>query len=335
MPRTLRPKAAHSRAAAEFTEPMKALGVGSIPSAGEWHSEIKFDGYRAIAVLADGAATLWSRNHKPMNYPEVIPALEALRCSTAVLDGEIVALDEKGRSNFQILQGRDLGERPVIVFYLFDLLSLDGRSLLGQPIEARRAALKKLIGRPSKALHISPWFEAGPEALLAETKRLGLEGIVIKRHASTYEPGRRSGAWLKVKNVNEQEFVVGGFTPPKNSREFFGSILVGHYLRGKLVYAGKVGTGFDRALLRSLHERFVPLAIKECPFSNLPLDHHSRFGQGMTRSVMRTVTWLRPKLVAQVKFAEWTQEGILRQPVFLGLRNDKAAKETRREAAAV
>lgn len=158
---------------------------------------------------------------------------------------------------------------------------------------------------------------------------------VIKACNSRYEAGQRSGAWLKVKNVNEQEFVIGGFTPPENTRPHFGSIAVGYFDHGKLLYAGKVGTGFDRKLLASLHQKFLELEIADCPFTNLPMAHKARFGQGMTRSAMRDVTWIRPELVAQVKFAEWTEEGILRQPVFLGLRTDKGARDVRREAAGV
>jgi bifunctional non-homologous end joining protein LigD len=315
--------------------PMKALGADAVPVGGQWHGEIKFDGYRAIAIVRDGKAELWSRNQKPLAYPELEPPLAALRCSDAVLDGEIVALDAQGRSDFQVLQGRDLGERPPIVYYLFDLLHLNGHSLQSEPIEKRRAALEKLVRRPGKYLQLSRWFDVPPKTLLAEARRNGLEGIVLKRQGSRYESDRRSGAWLKVKNLNEQEFVIGGFTPPRNSRQYFGALLVGHYRAGKLIYAGKVGTGFDAQRLRSLHALFQPLKSKTCPFTNLPLDHRSRFGTGMTRAVMRTVTWLKPKLVAEIKFAEWTQEGILRQPVFLGLRDDKPAKQVRREASAV
>lgn len=322
---------------AVFIPPMKALGVGAVPDgpAQAWHCEIKFDGYRAVAVLNQGKVELWSRSHKPLDYPEVLPHVQALECRNAVIDGEIVALDTKGRSSFQTLQGRDLGERPPIVFYLFDLLHLDGRSLLAEPIEARRALLEKLVRKPSSFLQLSPVFDVEPATFLAKAREQGLEGMILKRKRSLYEAGRRSGAWLKVKNINEQEFVVGGFTPPRNSRQYFGAILVGHYREGELIYAGKVGTGFDARWLRRLHAQFLSLATAECPFANLPLDHRSRFGQGMTPAVMRTVTWLRPKLVAQIKFAEWTHEGLLRQPVFLGLRKDKAANAVKREAPAV
>jgi len=328
-PRPLRP--------AEFIPPMKALGVSAPPEAepGAWHGEIKFDGYRAIAVLRGGKASLWSRNRQPLDYPEILPGLGRLKCAEAVLDGEIVALDAGGHSRFQLLQGRELGQRPPIVYYLFDLLQLDGRSLLAEPIEVRHAALARLVGKKAGPVQLSAWFDVEPKALLAGARREGLEGIVLKRRGSRYEADRRSGAWLKVKNLNEQEFVIGGFTPPQNSRQHFGALLVGHYRGARLIYAGKVGTGFDAKLLESLHVRFLRLKARSCPFANLPLGHRSRFGLGMTPAAMRTVTWLRPKLVAQIKFAEWTQEGLLRQPVFLGLRTDKPATKVRREAAAV
>ncbi len=313
---------------------MKAQGVNGVPAGGSWHCEIKFDGYRAVAVLNRGQVALWSRNEKPLNYLEILPPLQRLKCRSAVVDGEIVALDSAGRSNFQGLQGRDLGERPPIVYFVFDLLQLNGESCLELPFEKRRELLTQLIGPPTPTLRLSPVYDVDPAALLAETNKKGLEGIILKRTGSRYEPDRRSGAWLKVKNVNEQEFVIGGFTPPKNSRERFGAILVGYYHGGKLRYAGKVGTGYSSALLRELYARFLKVRSDSCPFTNLPLPHKSRFGQGMTRAVMCTVTWLKPALVAQVKFAEWTVEGILRQPVFLGLRQDKAARLVRREAGA-
>lgn len=329
------PRATQPRIAATFIPPMKALGVDAVPASGSWHCEIKFDGYRAIAVLNGGKVALWSRNRKPLDYPEVLPPLAKLKCSNAVLDGEVVALDPQGRSHFQSLQGRDLGERPPIVFYAFDLLHLNGASCLELPIEDRRQLLKRLLGRTTAALRLSPSFEVDPAAFLAEARKQGLEGMILKRAGSTYESDRRSGTWLKVKNINEQEFVIGGFTPPRNSRVGFGAILIGHYRDGELRYAGKVGAGFDARLLRDLHRDFLKLKTDACPFVNLPLSHKSRYGQGMTRSVMRTVTWLKPKLVAQIKFTEWTIEGLLRHPVFLGLRKDKAAKDVRREAPAV
>jgi bifunctional non-homologous end joining protein LigD len=323
-----------AKAPAAFIVPMKALGVDAIPDHGTWHCEIKWDGYRALAVINHGKVQLWSRNHKPLDYPEVLPPLEALKCRNAVIDGEIVALAPSGHSNFQVLQQREMGERPPIVFYVFDLLHLDGESCLSLPIEARRKRLSSLVGRPKSALRLSPTYDVDPHALFAEIKKKGLEGIIMKEAGSVYEPDRRSGKWLKVKNVNEQEFVIGGFTPPKNSRESFGAILIGYYDKGKLIYAGKVGTGFDVELLRSLHAKFLRLRTATCPFADLPRGNRSRFGLGMTQAVMKTVTWLKPSLVAQIRFTEWTVEGNLRHPVFLGLRKDKSAKDVKREAPA-
>ncbi|MFT3870671.1 MAG: non-homologous end-joining DNA ligase [Nibricoccus sp.] len=319
-----------------FVIPMKALGVSTPPS-GTWRCEIKFDGYRALALLDDGAAELWSRNEKNISadYPEIVKALGALKCRSAILDGEIVALDEAGRSRFQLLQAREISAaRPPIAYCLFDLVQLDDEDFMSRPIEERRAALEKLLKRPMAPLQLSPVFVIEPAHLMPKIQEQGLEGLIAKRPASLYEPDRRSGAWLKWKVLNEQEFVIGGFTEPRNSRSYFGAILVGYYQRGKLLYAGKVGTGFDFAALQKLHGLFSKIQRDDCPFSNLPMERRPRFGQGMTRAEMRKVTWLDPKFVAQIRFGEWTHDGLLRQPVFLGLRKDKAATEVRREAGA-
>lgn len=326
---------------------MKALSVDTVPD-GTWRLEVKLDGYRAIALLNDGEVELWSRNRKLLtaDYPEVVEALKKIRCTNATIDGEIVALDPEGRSRFQLLQGRSVsGERPPIVYYVFDLLHRDGRSLLDTPIEARQEALAALLDGKSKSksetrskseadtLRFSPVFEMKPAALLEAVRRQGLEGIVAKLPGSLYEPDRRSGAWLKCKVHGEQEFVIGAFTPPKNSRPHFGAILIGYYDGKKLLYAGKVGSGFDHALLKSLHAQFRARRIAACPFANLPMMRRPRFGLGMTATAMRSVTWVKPELVCQVRFTEWTADGMLRHPVFLGLRKDKAAREVVREAA--
>lgn len=315
-----------------FVEPMKALGVEAVRP-GAWHCELKFDGYRALAIIERKQAILWSRNQKPLDYPEIAAELAQLPCTAAIIDGEIVATDGKGRSRFQLLQQRRIGMPVPVLYYAFDLLHLNGRSCLDEPIERRRAQLTKLLGRSGRVIKESVVFSVDPASLLAQTRRLGLEGIIMKAPGSRYEPGRRSGTWLKVKNLNEQEFVIGGFTAPKNSRLHFGSLAVGYYDHGTLLYAGKVGTGFDRGLLSSLHAQLLALRTEICPFRNLPMTSASRFGQGMTRSAMRSVTWVRPRMVAQVKFAEWTADGLLRQPVFLGLRADKPASAVCREAS--
>jgi bifunctional non-homologous end joining protein LigD len=316
---------------------MKALSVDALPE-GDWRLEIKLDGYRALALINDGEVRLWSRNEKELtaDYPEIVAALGKIPCTNAAIDGEIVALDAEGRSRFQLLQGRAMnGERPPIVYYAFDLLHHDGRPLVGSAIEERQMALQVLLGKKSGAVRFSPVFQMQPEKLLDEVRRQGLEGIIAKAAGSRYEPGRRSGAWVKVKVHGEQEFVIGGFTAPRNSRTHFGAILVGYYEGKKLLYAGKVGTGFDRGLLASLHAEFMRRKTAACPFANLPQPRKPRFGLGMTASAMRDVTWVKPALVAQVRFAEWTHDGLLRQPVFLGLRRDKPAREVVREAAPV
>ncbi len=300
---------------------------------GRWHAEIKYDGYRAIAIVGGRSARLWSRNRNRLEYPEIEDALQRLGLGRAVLDGEVVALDAKGRTRFQLLQGVERGERPPLRYYVFDLLRDGATSLLSEPIERRRARLERLLRGASGMVLLSPAFDVSPAKLLAECRRKGLEGIILKRAGSRYEAGRRSGAWLKLKPVAEQEFVIGGFSPPRRGRRHFGAIAVGTYERGRLWYAGKVGSGFSHELLASLHADFLARQVEVCPFANLPLPHRPRFGAGMTRSAMEEMTWIRPELVAQVRFAEWTREGLLRHPVFVGLRRDKPPREVKRERA--
>lgn len=316
---------------------MKALGVDAIP-AGDWHSEIKFDGYRALALIERGKTPqLWSRNEKPLgpDYPEIVAALGKLKCRDAVVDGEIVALDSQGRSHFQLLQQREVSEaRPPICYYVFDLLRLDGRSYLNEPFEKRRATLEKLLGKPPAGVRLSAAFNAPPAELFEQVRKLGLEGIVAKAAGSLYEAGRRSGAWLKCRVSSEQEFVIGGYTPPDGARQYFGALLLGYYRGPELLYAGKVGTGFDVKRLAELHARMAARTRTTCPFANLPATGRSRFGQTMNAAAMKSVHWLRPELVCQVRFSEWTSDGRLRHPVFVGLRKDKSARDVVREAPA-
>ncbi len=320
---------------AVFIAPMKARSTDTVP-AGTWRLEVKLDGYRTIAVLRGGEVELWSRNHNSLttDYPEIVAGLKSLRWRSAVIDGEIVALDAEGSSRFQLLQGRSVsGVRPNIVFYVFDLLQLDGHSLLALPIEARQTALEKLVGKRGGVVRVSPVFEIAPAELLAAVRAKGLEGIIAKRPGSLYEPDRRSGTWLKCKVHGEQEFVIGGFTPPKRSRPNFGAILVGIFDGARLLYAGKVGSGYDHTRLKSLHQAFRRRRTTVCPFADLPRARKPRFGAGMTAREMREVKWLKPELVCQVRFTEWTDDGLLRHPVFVGLRDDKQAKDVVREAA--
>ena len=313
---------------------MKARLVATPPE-GDWIYEIKHDGFRAIALKQGSQVRLLSRNEKDFGerFPEVTNAIREVNAKEAILDGEIVALDPKGRSSFQLLQSSDTGpERPPIFFYAFDLLQLNGRNLQKKPLTTRKALLEKLLQEVSGVLRYSASIEGNATHLLKQASQLGLEGFIAKRKNSVYESGKRSGAWVKLKLHQQQEFVIGGSTPPSGSRQHFGALLVGYQGDKGLCFAGKVGTGFNDTLLRSLHERFKTLEIPDCPFDNLPEKQLGRFGQGITASEMKKCRWLKPSLVCQVKFSEWTRDGKLRQPVFLGLREDKAAKEVIREA---
>jgi len=319
-----------------FVAPMKARLVDSPPD-GDWIYEIKLDGFRAIAIKDAGEVELLSRNKKDFSqkFPEVHAALKTKSIGEAILDGEIVALDKAGRSSFQLLQAYELGqERPPIFYYVFDLLWLDGQDLKSEPLSTRKKLLAKLLKNPPDGIRYSASLDAPVDQLLKQARRLRLEGLIGKRADSGYEPGRRSGAWIKLKLHAEQEFVIGGCTQPEGSRQHFGALLVGYFDRDRLKYAGKVGTGFDEASLRDLQRRFEKIPARECPFENLPELKASRYSQGLTAAEMRRCRWLKPKLVCQVKFAEWTSAGKLRQPVFLGLREDKDPTDVVREVPA-
>ena len=328
------PRVAHKTAAVHnFVEPMKARLAASPPS-GDWVYEIKFDGFRALAFKNGSNVALLSRNEKDFGrkFPEVYDAVKELDAQSAIIDGDIVALDSKGRSAFQLLQAYELGqERPPIFLYAFDLLQLNGKDLRNQPLVERKAELERLIKEGPGAIRFSASLEGKAPELLKRVAKLGLEGLIAKRADSKYEAGRRSGAWVKLKLHQEQEMVIGGFTNPSGSRPHFGALLVGYYDGEKMVFAGKVGTGFNEALLQALHEQFKKLGQAECPFVNLPEKRSGRYGAGVTASAMKRCHWVKPELVCQIKFSEWTRDGKLRQPVFLGLREDKIPREVVRE----
>jgi bifunctional non-homologous end joining protein LigD len=322
-----------SKLTPKFIEPMKALLVDAPPE-GDWLYEIKFDGFRAMAYRDRNATRLLSRNNKDFadKFPEVFDAIASLEVEDAVIDGEIVAIDEKGRSSFQLLQAYNLGQkRPPILFYAFDLLQLNGEDVRKLPLSERKAKLEALLEGAPPLIRYSKSLGNEPEPLLEQARELGLEGLIGKRPNSVYEEGQRSGNWIKLKLHHEQEFVIGGYTPPGGSRPYFGALLVGVYKGGKLKFAGKVGTGFNTKLLHSLHTQFKKLAIDECPFADLPEKRTGRYGQGITAAEMRRCHWVKPVLVCQIKFTEWTRDDRLRHPVFLGLREDKSAKEVVRE----
>jgi bifunctional non-homologous end joining protein LigD len=317
-----------------FIPPMKPRLLETPPAAGDWRYELKFDGIRLIAVKNGEKVNLISRNGNELagRFPEVADAIRRLPIDDCVIDGEVVALDEKGGSSFQLLQAHEMeGRRAPIYYYVFDLLQAAGKNLIGLPLERRKDLLSSLCEGAADSIRFSGEIGGDPVALLREVKRLGLEGVIGKQRGSLYEPDRRSGAWIKLKCVNEQEFVIGGFTPPQGARKHFGALLVGYYEKKRLLFAGKVGTGFNTKLLASLHKKLKAEKRNDCPFADLPSKHEGQWVQGITPTMMRRIEWVNPVFICQVKFAEWTRDGKLRQPVFLGLREDKKPTEVVRE----
>jgi bifunctional non-homologous end joining protein LigD len=274
-----------------------------------WIYEEKYDGYRILAYKEGDRVTLVSRNgnDRTATYSSIARAIEQLRLRTVLLDGEVVALDRQHISRFQLLQD---GSAPT-AYAVFDCLYSSGRDLRGERLEMRRASAEAAIDKV-KGLRLSHRLpDNGLEAYKVAKKR-GYEGVVAKDLSSSYIEGR-SSKWLKVKLHQEEEMVIGGFTKPEGSRHYFGALLLGAYAGGKLRYVGKVGTGFNENTLASLHRKFKPLMQSKPAFADPPQE--------------KGVTYLQPKLVAQISFQEWTSDRKLRQPVFLGLRDDKRPEE--------
>lgn len=318
-----------------FVEPMKPRLVEEPPGHGDWIYELKFDGIRLLAIKNGDAVSLLSRNEKELRarFPEVADAIRALDVRDCVIDGEVVALDDEGRSSFQLLQAHEMDARQApLQYYAFDLLQAQGKSLIGAPLGERKELLAKVCESAREPIRLSGEIGGEPSALLKEVKRRGLEGIIGKLRDSKYEVGKRSGAWIKLKCVNEQEFVIGGYTPPAGSRKHFGALLVGYYEGKRLLFAGKVGTGFNAKLLASLHKQLKKEERADCPFADLPSKQGGQWVQGITPAMMKRCTWVNPAFVCQVKFAEWTRDAKLRQPVFLGLREDKKPQSVVRES---
>jgi bifunctional non-homologous end joining protein LigD len=316
------------KATAGFVAPMLATLTQDRFTDPAWIFERKLDGVRAIAVHDQRGASLWSRTERRMDatYPELLDALAACTPADTVLDGEIVAFDGP-QTSFARLQGRIGLHDPdaaratgiPVFLYLFDVLVLEGHDVTALPLRDRKRLLRDAVdfGGP---LRMSTHRNAEGEEYLREACRRGWEGLVAKRADAPYRPGHRSPDWLKLKCVHEQELVVGGWTDPQRSRTGFGALLVGYYQRGDLRYAGKVGTGFDHRMLADLSARFRDLVADRSPFAEPVREKGAH--------------WLRPELVAQIGFSEWTRDGKLRHPRYLGLREDKAPHEVVREEPA-
>jgi bifunctional non-homologous end joining protein LigD len=293
---------------------MLATLAPTVPSGSQWVFEEKYDGIRALAYREKGKVRLWSRNELDLTagFPEVAAAVAALPDGDLVLDGELVVFDPKGVSRFQLLQRRGSGARTA--YAAFDLLEHDGRSMLKRPLKERRAVLEKIFEHRGPLRLSRRLTKDGAKAYAMAQKR-SWEGIIAKDETSLYEPAVRSRAWLKVKVRKESEFVIGGFTAPAGSRVHLGALLVGLYDASDLRYTGKVGSGYTGGSLAELAALLAPLRSEKSPFSDAPR--------------MKDATWVKPKLVAQIAFAEWTADAKLRQPVFLGLRRDRSPRECR------
>jgi bifunctional non-homologous end joining protein LigD len=281
---------------------------------------MKFDGYRILCRIEQGRATLLSRNAKDWTdrFPDVAAAAIALPARQALLDGEIAVLLPNGTTSFQALQNAGVGQGQ-LCYFVFDLLHLDGQDLTGATLETRKRALQTLIGsRREEVIRYSTHVVGQGEEFFRQACRLSLEGIVAKRRDGPYESGR-GRSWLKVKCIQEQEFVIGGFTEPKGSRTGLGALLLGvHGEDGALAYAGKVGTGFTAPVAASLRKRLDKLRVTASPFQERPPGG-------------KEARWVKPAMVAEVEFTEWTEDGRLRHPSFKGVREDKAASEVVRE----
>ncbi len=284
-----------------------------------WLFEVKWDGYRAIAEVEAGKVRLYSRNGLDLEaaYPPVVSALAQLG-HDAIIDGEVVVLDERGRSSFQLLQGYGKSRKGPLVYYAFDLLALDGVDQRGQPLAVRKQRLQEILPA-SPHLRISEHVEEKGKAFFQAAAQQGLEGVMAKRAASTYQEGKRSRDWRKIKAKQTQSVVIGGFTQPRGQRKEFGSLVLGVYEGDKLIYAGHAGTGFTEKILADLRARLEPLVRPTCPFTQKPKSS-------------TPARWVEPKLVCEVEFQNWTEDGSMRHPVYMGLRPDKAPRSVSREA---
>jgi bifunctional non-homologous end joining protein LigD len=313
-----------SEVATRRYRPMLATQEETVPHGDDWRYEVKFDGYRAIAYVHAGECELVSRNGNDLTqrFEQVArEVVKATKSPNAVLDGEVTRVDAQGRASFSELQ-RGSG---ALVYFVFDLLELDGESLVELPLTERKARLRKLLDGRNRCVSFSDDFDDG-DALYEVARQNGLEGIIAKRAGSTYKEGKRTRDWLKIKTENNEEFVVAGYTRGAGRRAgTFGSLVLGTYDDGELRYVGNVGTGFDDAEIRKLLRLLKPLHRDTSAFPEPPKMPRVRKGD---------VQWVEPRLVAQVRFGEWTHDGHLRHPAYLGLREDKDATEVQTEPPA-
>jgi DNA ligase D-like protein (predicted ligase) len=313
---------------ARFIEPMLLLRTEKLPEGPAWLTELKIDGYRALAIKSGGNVQLRSRNDNDFTgrYASIAKALATMPDET-VIDGEIVALDPDGKPSFNTLQ--NYGAGVPLHFFIFDLLIFKGKNVMGLPLVKRRELLEEhvfpLLNEP---IRYSPELPGSLKDLIQSVKAQGLEGLVAKRRDSKYEPGERSGAWQKMRVNQGQELVIGGYTP---SDKNFDALVIGYYENDKLIYAARTRNGFTPSSRAALFKKIKPLEIQQCPFANLPEKKAGRWGAGLTTAKMAECRWLQPVLVGQFEFVEWTSDAHLRHSRFMGLRIDKKAKDVGRD----
>ena len=315
---------------ASFIEPMLLMRTDSLPDdPSQWKYEIKQDGYRAIAYKTGGQLHLRSRNDNDfaLRYPAVAKALAALPNETAI-DGEVVAFDQSGKPSFNLLQNHGSSGIPLF-FFVFDVMVLSGVSVMDETLDRRQQMLeRKVLPRLAEPVRYVGDLKASLPDLIESVKASGLEGLVAKRRDSAYEAGLRSGAWLKMRINRGQEFVIGGYTAGSRG---FDALVIGYYEDGRLLYASRTRNGFTPASREELFKRLKPLHTEACPFANLPEAQGGRWGQGLTAAKMKECRWLKPELVGQFEFVEWTSDNHLRHTRFMGLREDKNARQVTRE----
>jgi bifunctional non-homologous end joining protein LigD len=318
-----------TRTSATFIEPMLLLRKETLPAdSSRWEYQLKLDGFRAIAFKTGSKVHLRSRNNKDFagGYPDVVRALAKLPNDT-VIDGEIVAVDDEGRPSFGLLQNANTA--TPIFYYVFDVMVLAGRNLMREPLSVRRALLEtKVLPKLAEPVRHAIALDATLAQLIQSVKAQGFEGLVAKRIDGRYEPGQRSGAWQKMRVNRGQEFVIGGYTIGGST---FDALIFGYYEGDALIYAARTHAGFTPAVRAQLMKRFRTLETPTCPFANLPEAKSGRWGQGLTAAKMKDCRWLKPVLVGQFEFLEWSGENHLRHSKFVALREDKAAKDVRRE----
>ena len=313
----------------DFIKPMLARPSERLPSGADWLYELKLDGYRALIVKKRGVVTLFSRRGNVLNarFPTIVAAF-AFLSDAAILDGELVVLDEDGRPSFSALQHSRFTP-DTLYFYVFDLLAYKGKDLRKLPLVERRRLLERQALKGMRdPVRLSAVFRASANELIKAAKETGLEGVIAKRAESRYESGERSGAWVKYKTNKGQELVIGGYKPGSNGFEY---LLVGYYEGKNLIFIAKIRNGFTPALRREVAQHFSALKISQCPFANLPEPANARRGEAITAEVMKNIQWLRPRLVAQIEFTEWTKGNHLRHSRFVALRDDKKATEVVKE----